>query len=209
MAINISHHQCPVCSRKMNTNIPLKGDLAWEETYCSRYCRAFDDKKLKMVSFEGNNKHHNNKLRWPKIELTCQMCDNTIILVNSIEKANRGYCSIACWTALTGSQNRGVHRTLTMLSFLHHHQLYDGDYWYSPSEISERCSKHGIRCSPTTVGLTLKRWNAAGIISTKDFNNRNCSYKFNLDGLRGNTLSKFMYLWNTMSYAERVYFQNN
>jgi|TARA_R110002074_G_scaffold241190_3_gene412961 hypothetical protein len=193
----------------MNTNRPLKGDLAWEETYCSRYCRAFDDKKLKMVPFESNNKHQNNKLRWPKIELTCQMCDNTIILMNSLEKANRGYCSIACWSALKGSQNRGFHRILTMLSFLHHQELYDSDYWYSPSEISERCSNHGIRCSPTTVGLTLKRWKAAGIISIKNFNNRNCSYKFNLDGLRGNTLSKFIYLWNTMSYAERLDFQNN
>ena len=96
-----------------------------------------------------------------------------------------------------------------MLSFLHHQELYDSDYWYSPSEISERCSNHGIRCSPTTVGLTLKRWKAAGIISIKNFNNRNCSYKFNLDGLRGNTLPKFIYLWNTMSYAERVDFQNN
>mgnify|MGYP003636403193 FL=1 len=209
MVIHTSNQQCPVCPRKMNTNRPMKGDLACEETYCSRYCRAFDEKKLKRVPFESDNKHQNNKMKWPKIEVSCQMCDTPVILVNSLEKANRGYCSKACWTALTGSQNRGFQRTLIMLSFLNHQQRYNGDLWYSPSEISERCGNQGIMCSPTTVGLTMKRWKAAGIIDTKNISDRSALYRFNLDGLRGHTLSRFMYLWNTMSYAERLDFQNN
>ena len=50
--------QCPVCSRKLKTDNPQKGDISWETTYCSHYCRLYDEQKLEQVPFAGGNKHH-------------------------------------------------------------------------------------------------------------------------------------------------------
>ena len=52
---------CPVCTRPVKSENPQKGDLAWEDTYCSTYCRLYDERGLEKVPFEGGNKHHKNK----------------------------------------------------------------------------------------------------------------------------------------------------
>ena len=49
---------CPVCSRRVKTDNPQKGDVAWETVYCSHYCRLYDEQKLEKVPFNGGNKHH-------------------------------------------------------------------------------------------------------------------------------------------------------
>ncbi|HIF03529.1 MAG TPA: hypothetical protein EYQ84_09675 [Nitrospinaceae bacterium] len=54
---------CPVCSRKLKTENPQKGDISWEITYCTHYCRLYDEQKLEQVPFAGGNKHHKNKMK--------------------------------------------------------------------------------------------------------------------------------------------------
>lgn len=207
MAISQAHKSCPVCSRKINVTKSLKGDLAYEDTYCSRYCRKFEERKLEKVPFDGGNKHHKNKLRWPEILTPCLMCDKPTKLVISVECRNRAYCSKSCWNKLKSCQKRGLHRTMNILSLLEHKRLYHGDDWMNPSTISEICGGHGIRCSPTTVGLTLKRWRTAGIVDEHSSGLTNTyKYRFNLDGLKNMSVAQFVYNWNTMSYADRMVF---
>jgi hypothetical protein len=204
-----SRQPCPVCPRTVNCLTPRKGDLAWEETYCSKYCRLYDEKGLKMVPFDGDCVHHNGKLRWPRIPIECDMCGTETLLLHDVEKANRAYCSTKCWNNLKSCQKRGIHRTMNMLHFLEHRKKYDRNGWVSPSSISERCGRKGQMCSPTTVGLSLKRWREAGIVEAKLIggSQHGHEYRFILKGLKGMTVSRFVHNWNTMSYAERMAFQ--
>ena len=204
MAIN-----CPVCTRPVKSLKPQKGDLAWEETYCSTYCRLYDERGLEKVPFDGGCKHHNNKLRWPRIPIECEMCNQEILLVHDEEKCNKKYCSRECWNKVKSSKKRGIHRTLSMLHYLEHNHKYMGNNWLSPSDISERCSRKGIMCSSTTVGLTMKRWREAGIVRSQlqGGSQNGMEYKLYRPGLRGMTISQFVHKYNTMSYAERMAFQ--
>ena len=202
---------CPVCSRPIKCHAPQKGDMAWEENYCSKYCRLYDEKGLNMVPFDSDCPNHKNKLRWPRIPISCQMCDNDLLLVHDIEKSNQAYCSKKCWNTLKSSQKRGIQRTINMLHFLEHRRKYHSNGWSSPSEISDKCGRKGNMCSPTTVGLSMKRWREAGIVHARlrGGSQNGHEYRFRPAGLRGMTVSQFIYKWNTMSYAERVAFSQS
>ena len=199
---------CPVCSRPIKYMSPQKGDLAYEETYCSKYCRLFDAQNLELVPFDGGSPYHNGQKRWPRITINCEMCDNETMLIWDIEKNNRSYCSTKCWNDLKTSQKRGIHLTINMLSLLHHRRKYHGQGWMSPIDIAEICGRKGQMCSPTSVGLHMKRWRKAGIIESRlrGGSQHGHEYRFNLKGLRGMTVPKFIHHYNTMSYAERVAF---
>jgi len=209
--IDKSQQPCPVCSRPVKHLSPQKGDMVWEETYCSKYCRLFDEQGLEMVPFDGGSVHHKNKLRWPRIPITCEMCDAEMLLVHDIEKSNTRYCSQDCWNKLKKCQKRWIQRTVNMLNFLYHRRNYHGEGWVSPSAISERCGRKGQMCSPTAAGLSMKRWREAGIVEAKLIggSQHGHEYRFIPKGLRGMTISQFIYNWNTMSYAERIAFQQN
>ncbi len=202
--------QCPVCSRKLKTNNPQKGDISWETTYCSHYCRLYDEQKLEKVPFAGGNKHHNNKLTWPKIKVKCEMCDNDVILKQNLECGNRKYCSRKCWNKLKGCQRRRIHQTLNLLHYLEHAYKYEGHEWLSSTIISEKCSKQGTSFTRNAVGLMMKRWREAGIVEAKFRNSSTNSYDYRLkpEGLKGLSISQFVYKWNTMSYAERMAFMS-
>ena len=79
---------CPVCSRTVKSENPQKGEVSWETTYCSHYCRLFDERKLTKVPFKGGNKHHNNKLAWPIIKVKCDMCEKEATLKHELERGN-------------------------------------------------------------------------------------------------------------------------
>ena len=199
---------CPVCSRLIKSLNPQKGDLAYEDTYCSKYCRLFHTQKLKMVPFDGDSVHHKNKLRWPHIVIDCDMCGKDTLLLHDIERSNRTYCSTKCWNTLKASQKRGIQRTINMLSLLHHRRKYHADGWMTPTAISERCGRKGQMCSPTSVGLIMKRWRTAGIVDARlqGGSSNGHEYRFLLKGLKNMTLAKFIYTYNTLSYADRMEF---
>jgi len=200
---------CPVCSRRVKTDNPQKGDVAWETVYCSHYCRLYDEQKLEKVPFNGGNKHHKGKLKWPSIKTKCEMCDTDIVLKHDAERGNRKYCSRKCWNKLKSCQKRYIHRTLNILYYLEHAYRYEGKKWSSPSIISEKCEKQGTSCSPSSVGLAMKRWREAGIVEAKlqGGSSNGHQYRLNPKGLRGMTVSQFIYHWNTMSYAEKIAFK--
>lgn len=206
--VHQTERPCPVCSRPIKSMNPQKGDLAYEDTYCSKYCRLFEAQNLELVPFDGDCPHHNNKLRWPRIPINCEMCGKDMVLLHDVEKFNRTYCSTKCWNDLKSSQKRGIHRTVNMLSLLQHRRNHHGEGWMSPSAIAERCGRKGQMCSPTSVGLTMKRWRKAGIIHARlrGGSQHGHEYRFRPAGLKGMTLAKFIYHYNTMSYAERVAF---
>lgn len=202
--------QCPVCSRKLKTNNPQKGDISWETTYCSHYCRLYDEQKLEQVPFEGGNKHHKNKSTWPKIKIECDMCCEEVVLKHSLEQGNRKYCSRKCYNKLKSCQKRHINKTMNLLHYLEHAYKYEGKNWLSSQIIAEKCSKQSAGVTKSTVGLMLKRWREAGIIEVK-FQSRssnNYFYRFNPQGLKGMKVSQFIYKWNTMSYAERMTFNS-
>ena len=205
MAITKSFTTCPVCSRKVNAGNAQKGDISYEDVYCSKYCRAYDEQNLSQVPFKNGNKHHNNREKWPKIEVPCQLCDNTLTLKHTMEKRNRSFCSTDCWQKLNSCQTRGVQRTLNILEILHHQRAHIGDSWIEPSAISEKFGNRKTGCSSMTVSLLMKRWRKAGIIEIKMMA-KSYSYRFCIDGLKGMKVSEFVYHWNTMSYAERMAF---
>ena len=200
---------CPVCTRLIRCLSPQKGDCAYEESYCSKYCRLYDERKLEWVAYDTDCPNHKNKLKWPRIPIKCEMCEGEIHLLHDIEKSNRAYCSTSCWNKLKSSQKRGITRTLTMLSLLEHRKKHYGNAWFSPSGISEICGRKKQMCSPTTVGLTMKRWREAGIVEARltGGSQHGHEYRFFPKGLKGMTLAQFIYHWNTMSYAERIAFQ--
>ena len=195
---------CPVCSRSFNPLNPQKGDLAWEETYCSNYCRLFDERGLEKVPFDGGNKHHKNKLRWPRIPIKCEMCDNEILIVLDKEKSNKRYCSRPCYNKLKTSQKRGILNTLNILHYLEYNHKYNNNQWLSPADISDKCSRKGVCCSASTVGLLMKRWREAGIVKCQG--SRKMEYQLDKLGLKGMSISQFIYKYNTMSYADRIAF---
>ena len=207
----MSHIPCPVCARPIKCLAPQKGDMAWEETYCSKYCRLFEEKGLEMVAFDSDFVGHKGQLRWPRITINCEMCDKEMSLVHDIERSNKTYCSRKCWNNLKSCQKRGIHRTLNMLHLLVHRRKHHGQGWLNPAEISERCGRKGQMCSPTSVGLCMKRWREAGIVEARlrGGSQHGHQYRFIPKGLRGMTISQFVYQWNTMSYAERLKFQQN
>ena len=200
--------KCPVCTRPVKSENPQKGDLAWEDTYCSTYCRLYDERGLEKVPFEGGNKHHKNILRWPRIPIKCDMCENEILLVHDEEKCNKRYCSRECWNKVKTSQKRGILRTLNILHYIEHNHKYKGNKWLSPSDISEKCNRKGVMCSPTSVGLILKRWREAGIVRSQlqGGSSNGMEYRLYRPGLKGMSISQFVYRYNTMSYAERIAF---
>lgn len=200
---------CPVCERLIKCLSPQKGDMVYEENYCSKYCRLYDEQNLKWVAYDTTCANHKGKLKWPSIPISCAMCNGEIHLLHDIEKSNRSYCSIDCWNKLKSSQKRGIHRTLNMLSLLQHRRKHHRDAWMAPADISERCGRKGQMCSPTSVGLTMKRWITSGIIESRlhGGSQHGHDYRFILKGLRGMTVAQFIYKWNTMSYAERIAFQ--
>ena len=201
--------QCPVCSRKLRTENPQKGDISWEITYCSHYCRLYDEQKLEQVMFAGGNKHHNNKTTWPKIMIDCDMCDEKVVLKHTLEQGNRKYCSRKCYNKLKSCQKRHINKTMNLLHYLEHSYKFEGKKWLSSQIIAEKCSKQSAGVTKSTVGLMLKRWREAGIIEVK-FQSRTSNtyqYRFNPQGLQGMKVSQFVYQWNTMSYAERMAFK--
>ena len=56
----------------------------------------------------------------------------------------------------------------------------------------------------------MKRWREAGIVEAKFRNSSTNSYDYRLkpEGLKGLSISQFVYKWNTMSYAERMAFMS-
>lgn len=200
--------KCPVCSRTLNNHNPQKGEVAWETVYCSHYCRLYDERGLTKVPFKGGNKHHNNKLCWPKINIPCDMCDNEANLKHDIEKGNSKYCSRKCWADLKKSQKRKIHRTINALHYLEHSYKYEGNRWLEPSAIAEMCSVQGSSCGRSSIGLMMKRWREAGIVEAKvrSGSSNGFEYRFRPEGLRGMKVSQFVHFWNTTSYAERMAF---
>ena len=200
---------CPVCSRKLKTENPQKGDICWETTYCAHYCRLYDEQKLEQVPFAGGNKHHNNKLTWPKITIECDMCDKEVVLKHSLEQGNRRYCSRKCYNTLKSCQKRRINKTINLLHYLEHDYKYGKYEWLPPQTIAEVCSKQSAGLTKSTVSIILKRWREAGIIEAQlQSNSNNYYYRFNPQGLKGIKVSKFIYHWNTMSYAERMAFKS-
>ena len=201
--------KCPVCSRNINNHNPQKGDVAWETTYCSHYCRLFDERGLTKVPFKGGNKHHNNKLCWPVIKIPCDMCEEKeATLKHDIERGNTKYCSRKCWGKLKASQKRHIHRTINALHYLEHSYKYEGNRWLDPSAIAEMCSVQGSSCGRSSIGLLMKRWREAGIVEARvrSVSSNGFEYRFRPEGLRGMRVSQFVHHWNTMSYAERMAF---
>ena len=203
--------QCPVCSRKLKNDNPQKGDVAWETTYCSHYCRLFDERSLTKVPFKGGNKHHNNKLCWPHIKIPCDMCDKEATLRHDIERGNGRYCSRQCWHKLKSCQKRKIHQTINILHFLEHDYKYGSHQYLSSTLIAEKCGLKGASLGKSSVGGMMKRWREAGIVEAKLRSGASASYdyRFRPEGLRGMKVSQFIYAWNNMSYAERIAFTQN
>ena len=201
-------NSCPVCSRIVKSENPQKGEVSWETTYCSHYCRLFDERNLTKIPFKGGNKHHNNKLAWPKIKVKCDMCEKEATLKHDLERGNGKYCSKECWNKLKSCQKRKIHQTLNILHYLEHAYKYEGHKWIPPSIIAEKCSKQSAGFTRSSVGGLLKRWRVAGIIEAQLQKGASNSYHYRLNpqGLRGLNISEFVYKWNTMSYAERITF---
>ena len=201
---------CPVCSRKLKTDNPQKGDICWETTYCAHYCRLYDEQKLEQVPFAGGNKHHKNKLTWPKIIIECDMCGEDVVLKHSLEQGNRKYCSRKCYNKLKSCQKRHINKTLNILHYLQHAYQYEGQKWIPSQIIAEKCSKQSAGFTRSAVGGMLKRWREAGIIDSQLQPGvpNSYHYRFNPQGLKGMKVSEFIYKWNTMSYAEKMVFKS-
>jgi len=137
------------------------------------------------------------------------MCDNEVILKHSMEQGNRKYCSRKCYNKLKSCQKRHINKTLNILYYLQHSYKYEGQKWISPQIIAEKCSKQSAGFTRSAVGGMLKRWRESGIIDTQIQPGvaNSYHYRFNPQGLRGMKVSQFVYLWNTMNYAEKEAFK--
>ena len=71
---------------------PQKGDCAYEENYCSKYCRLYDERKLEWVAYDTDCPNHKNKLKWPRILINCEMCGDEIHLLHDIERREPWEC---------------------------------------------------------------------------------------------------------------------
>ena len=200
---------CAVCSRTLKTDNPQKGDICWETTYCSHYCRLYAQNKLEKVPFKNQNKHHNNREKWPDIHIDCDMCENKVVLKHTMEQGNRRYCSRKCYNKLKSCQKRQINKTINLLHYLEHDYRYGGHGWLPPQTISEVCNKQSAGFTKSTVSIMLKRWREAGIIEAQlQRTSNNYHYRFNPQGLKGMKVSEFVYNWNNMSYAERMAFKS-
>ena len=132
---------CAVCSRKLRTENPQKGDICWETTYCSHYCRLFMmNRNLSKSLSRAENKHHNNELNGFKIHIPCDMCENEVVLKHTMEQGNRRYCSRKCYNQLKSCQKRQINKTINLLHYLEHNYKYGGHGGFHPQTISEICA---------------------------------------------------------------------
>ena len=70
-------NNCPVCDMTVSTNAnkPFKskggrGTITYESTYCSRYCREYDERNMEKEPI-SDSKHHKGIFGFPPIEVPC------------------------------------------------------------------------------------------------------------------------------------------
>ena len=203
-------NNCPVCDMTVSTNAnkPFKakggrGTITYESTYCSRYCREYDERNMEKEPI-SDSKHHKGIFGFPPIEVPCEMCSGTVTLKRTnYESASRHFCSTDCFNKLKSAKGRKVYVIWRVLSTMRHFNDKLGIKKISPQQIMEIINNDkliGIKNDKSLRGV-LNRWMAAGLI-TKDGSH----YNYHKDGLRGKPLGLFIYDYLNMSYAERMAF---
>ena len=192
---------CPVaeCGRPIKADNPSKGDRIYEETYCSHYCRIFDEQGLERIP--RLNKYHSGRFRWPEIHIPCEMCAEPTLIIHDIEKSNRQFCSNTCYHKLKSGKKRSMELGHLLLSILKHRATYSPkNPWMTGKSIAEyMVAIERFRINSYRVSSVMKRWVASGIVEHDD-----TQYRFDLKKLGETPLAQFMYDWVTMPYSQRV-----
>jgi len=171
-----------VCGTNINEN-SANNFRFWDENYCSRYCREYDEQGLEKVNRadvlkERGSKHYKNfsgMWDYPVIKSDCICCGKEIELMKT-KDADRPYCSRTCHSRIHRMPKaRKSQFVFTMLRIMKHRYLnYEGsEQWLSGSamyNIMQRMGGHPFR---NGYPMLMKIWAGRGLLLKRDSNYRN------------------------------------
>ena len=156
------------CGRTINLN--GRNPSFFDEEYCSDYCRRFKEQGLKILN--GEDVHGKSQLRgftWrPKIEVKCEMCEETFELRYELESANRQFCSRDCHNKLKTTRKRKSEINYNLLRLLRHRRKYHNNGWVTAEVIdSYMTNRKDVKGSVQQWGRLLRKWISRGVVETK------------------------------------------
>jgi hypothetical protein len=151
--------------------------LFWDEDYCSRYCREFDEKGLEMenrgerLKQEGNKNWKNFKgfMDYPKIASDCICCGKEITLTKT-QQSHKLYCGRACHSKIHRMPKaRKSVFVFTMLRILKHRYLnYQGsEQWISGNAMYALMQKAGSHPYKNGYPNLMRIWASRGLLEMK------------------------------------------
>jgi hypothetical protein len=147
--------KCP-CGKEFRLG-PGYGHNRLFDSHCSRYCKIyFEDPDKYPKVLKSSSKHHKNHWKKPKIEVSCDVCENPVKLEPYEKEGNKHFCSKLCWQSLVTTKKGMVHWTVLKIV-----KLYGP---ISAQGVAGRyCTNNTIMTSRTAANH-LKLFRARGII---------------------------------------------
>lgn len=153
---------CMVCDRPILAH--NKGNTIIHGIYCSRYCKIFHRKNLKMIN--GAEKHGKRQYEgfnyWPKITVSCDTCKGDVILTHSKERDDRTFCSRECYTNVKTCRKNAI-KDYIILKILREHPdgLPSDELAYMVSTMNH------FRANPQKISSLLRFWVAKGVVTKR------------------------------------------
>ena len=151
---------CKVCERKLMGH--NKGTtILYGSNYCSKYCKIFDTDNLQMIN--AAEKHGKKQLRgfnyWPKITLSCDVCNEDVTLSHAQGTDDKLFCSRECNFKLKTCRKNAM-KDYTILRILREQPC-----GLDTEEVSYILgSMHNYRTKPLKITHTLRKWVSKGIV---------------------------------------------
>lgn len=168
---------------------PIKSESAtnvrfWDEEYCSRYCREYDERGLEMVNRadmlkEKGSKHYKNFSgiwSYPSIKAKCICCGEETVTLTKTNDQDKPYCSRTCHNRIHRMPKaRKSQIVFTMLRVMKHRYLnYEGsEQWLSGSAMYNIMQKMGGHPFKNGYPMIMKIWAGRGLLLKRDSNYRN------------------------------------
>lgn len=141
-----------------------------EQTYCSKYCRIFNERGLKIIN--GAEKFDKAQYSgfnwWPIIKINCEMCEAPVDLHYEFERANRQFCSRVCFNKMKSVKKRKSQMNYAILRLLRHHYYNNEEGWITASDMSELMNhRRDVKGNPRRWGNMLTKWVKRGLVENK------------------------------------------
>jgi len=168
-----------VCGKPID-NSKTTNTHFWEEKYCSKYCRLFNENNMEKenrgekLRLEGNPnwKNFTGFFDYPVIKTECVCCGNEVLLKKT-KDANKPYCSKACLAKINKHpKSRKSIFVFTMLRILKHRSKYyeGGEMWLTSQKVNHFMQRHGYHPEKGAAKyvMLLRIWASRGALEVRE-----------------------------------------